>query len=315
MNIKPLQIRSLTLRSNLIQGPLAGYTCAPMRVQTWRYSQPGYCSTEMVSATHLVHAKTQPKRYTYRHSDEGPLCFQLSANDSDTLGEATKKVDALGAEIIELNCGCPVQKIRAKGAGSKLLSQPENLKRLIGAMRENTDAVVSVKIRASENNVSVAQLIEQAGADLLVVHGRNWQERYDVDCRYDVIKSIVESVSIPVIGNGDVDDAKTLQKMFETGCAGVMVARASLGQPWLFDALQNQDFILPSLREVGEIFIDHVQQLSVLDTPHRAVLQARKIGKYYARERLQDKKMFLEKLMVCTELSGLEKIVEQYFVG
>lgn len=316
--VKPLQLGSLRLPTNLIQGPLAGYTCAPMRVQTWRFSNPAYCSTEMVSATHLVHAKEQPKRYTYRHPEEGPLCFQLSASEPETLSKAVKIVDGFGAEIIELNCGCPVQKIRAKGAGSKLLAKPEQLKNLLAAMRDNTNSVLSLKIRVAgdqddQDNVVIAELAEQMGVDVLIVHGRHWSERYDVECRYDQIKNIVNAVKIPVIGNGDVCDPVSLKKMFATGCAGVMIARACMGQPWLFSQLTNDDFIAPTAKEVGAVFIDHIEQLAELDTPFRAVLQARKIGKYYAADKLNNKNIFLDRLMQCHELQELKKITRQLF--
>lgn len=315
--IKPLTIRSRTFASNLIQGPLAGFTCAPMRVQTWRHSKPAYCSTEMVSATHLAHTNQAPKRYTYRHPQEGPVCFQLSASDSAIMARATQIVDQYDVDLIELNCGCPVQKIRGKGAGSKLLANPEKLQSIVTAMRENTDKIVSVKIRVAgdkkdQDNIAVAQAIEQSGADVLVVHGRHWTEHYDHPCRYDQIANIVQSVNIPVIGNGNVHDQQSLQTMLATGCAGVMIARASMGQPWLFEQLEKQTSS-PDVETIGAVFIDHIEQLSQLDNPFRAILQARKIGKYYARNHLIDKKSFIDQLNQCTELDQLKKIVELLF--
>lgn len=320
--IRPLAMRNTVFTSNLVQGPLAGYTCAPFRKQTWRYSQPGYCSTEMISAGHLVHVKEQPRRYTYRDPIEGPLCYQLSASCPDIAAKATAMVDKMDVDIIELNCGCPVNKIRAKGAGSKLLSSPDQLARLVAAMRANTDKILSIKIRVAGvendiNNYHAARAIENAGADMLVVHGRHWKERYDVDCHYQQIAEIVNAVTIPVIGNGDVKDLTSLMTLMKTGCAGAMIARACVGQPWLFEQLEQQaqgnSYTLPSRQQIGAIFIDHIQELAQLDNPIRAVLQARKMGKYYARDHIDNKPDFLNRLMVCVDLDVFIALVQEYF--
>lgn len=320
---KTLTLGQKNFPSILVQGPLAGYSCAPMRVQTWRQSTPGYCSTEMASAAHLVHARQQPKRFTYRHPDEGPLCFQLSGYDPEVLAKATRYVDSLGVELIELNCGCPVNKIRSKGAGSKLLSQPELLRQLVRAMRANTSAVLSIKIRVAgdqqdQDDEAIARVVEEEGADMLVVHGRHWTERYDVDCRFDAIQQFVERVDIPVVGNGDVSDVASLKRMLQTGCAGVMIGRASVGQPWLFNQLiaelQGESFSPPPTDEVGHLFIDHIEQLAALDSPYRAALQARTMGKYYARDRLDDKVGFIERLNQCVDLDEFRSLVSRYFV-
>ncbi len=321
--IKPLKIGQHTFTSNLIQGPLAGFTCAPMRVQTWRFSQPAYCSTEMVSATHLVNAKHTPRRYIERDPSEGPLCFQLSADDPEILAKATLDINKLAPEIIELNCGCPVNKIRRKGAGSKLLSNPEQLKRLIEAMRSHTKAAISVKIRVSgehqdQDDLQIAQIAEQMGADALVVHGRHWTEGYDQDCRLAQIKRLVNAVKIPVIGNGDVKDLPSLSRMFEsTGCAGVMLARASMGQPWIFSQLeatyQQRPFEKPTAPQIGEVFINHIERLAELDSPFLAVLQARKMGKYYSRYAIKAHQEFTTQLTHCNTLDAFIQLVQQYF--
>jgi tRNA-dihydrouridine synthase B len=322
--VKPLKIASHCFPSNLIQGPLAGYTCAAMRVQTWRFSQPAYCSTEMVSATHLVHAKKMPQRYIERDPSEGALCFQLSADDPDTLGKATQIVNTLAPEIIELNCGCPVNKIRRRGAGSKLLSEPDRLKRLIAALRNNTQAAISIKIRVAgddndQDDLHIAEMVEQEGADALIVHGRHWTEGYDQSCRHAQIKRLVAAVKIPVIGNGDVNDVHSLTTMLQaTNCAGVMIARASMGQPWLFAELEahyhQRSFSKPTPSAIGEIFIDHIERLALLDSEFHAVLQARKMGKYYGRNNIRSSLEFTIQLLQCKTLPSFIALVQEYFV-
>ncbi len=315
--IKPLTIGNTTFTSNLIQGPLAGYTCAPMRKLTWTNSQPAYCTTEMVSANHLVHAKAPPMRYFSRDKTEGPLCFQLSGNNPEHLALATRKINNLNCEIIDINCGCPVNKIRNKGAGSKLLANPEHIAKLINAVKQHTDAAVTIKIRVSgeytdQDDLLVAQSAEKAGADAIIVHGRHWTERYETPCRYEQIKRIVKAVDIPVIGNGDVEDATSLQKMFaETHCAGVMIARASLGQPWLFAKIQSElngnTYTLPTPDEIGCMFLQHIGDLAAQDGELRALLQARKLVKYYYRQPLVSPSM--QALVQCQNLTELHKLI------
>lgn len=293
MLIKPLQLGTLQLTSNLIQGPLAGYSCAPFRVITHKYGKPAFCVTEMISAKDLIHRQPKPKRYLGKDPEEGLLCYQLSGSDPNYLAQASELVSNHGADLIDLNCGCPVGKIRAKQAGSKLLTSPEKIHALVKAMKTNTDAVVSIKIRVSgeiidHDDHAVIDAAEQAGVDYITVHGRHWTERYDIPARYDAIKDIVNYAKVPIIANGDVADYASLKRIFEiTQCAGVMIARASVGQPWLFQELyatdRHQSFLTPTSVEISEIFQEHMRALIKLEKERFAILQARKFAKYYAQ--------------------------------
>lgn len=319
-------IRSLTLGSktfpiNLIQGPLAGISCAPFRELTWRYSQPAFSCTEMMSCKTLLH---QPKlalqRFIRKHPNEGPVCFQLSSSNPQELAEATKYITDYGADLIDLNCGCPVKKIRGKGAGSRLLSEPGKLYQLIRAMKENTHVPVSIKIRVDggsdeQFNQEIAKVVNDAGADFLVVHGRHWTEHYETPCRHDHIQFFVENVKVPVIGNGDIRDLVSLQKMFATGCAGVMIGRAGVGQPWLIAQLMaefnQQPFVKPSAQEIAQIFLEHITALAeLLGSEKLAILQARKIAKYYARE-FVNKVEFCQRVNECESLEMFEDVCKE----
>ena len=218
--IKPLTLGNTTFPVNLIQGPLAGISCAPFRSLTWRYSRPAFSCTEMISCKTIIHQPLQAKqRYISKDPAEGPVCFQLSGTDPVELAEAVKRVTAHGADLIDLNCGCPVKKIRSRGAGSKLLTNPTALYQLIRAMKENTHVPVSIKIRVDGGdekfNHEVAAVVSDAGADFLIVHGRHWTEHYETPCRYDAIAHFVQAVKIPVIGNGDVACVESLQRMLQ----------------------------------------------------------------------------------------------------
>jgi len=321
-------INSLTLGNkqfpiNLIQAPLAGVSCAPFRALTTEYGHPAFTCTEMISCKTILH---QPEfahtRYTAKSTAEGPVCYQLSANNPQELAAAVKIVTDAGADLIDLNCGCPVKKIRSKGAGSSLLMQPKKLYELITAMKQNTSLPVSIKIRVEGNSDEkfhdeIATVVSDAGADFITVHGRHWTEHYETPCCYEHIQYFVQVLKIPVIGNGDVRDIVSLKKMLATGCAGAMIGRAGVGQPWLIAKLvadmQGKPFTLPSQQEIGAIFLCHVEQLcGLLQNEKQAILQARKLAKYYART-MPDREQWMLAMNQCLSLRHLQQLVSAFF--
>lgn len=320
--ITPLTLGKETFPVNLIQGPMAGISCAPFRRLAWRYSQPAFSCTEMMSCKTLIHRMDfAQKRYLHKDPDEGPVCFQLSGSDPAELAQAVRIATDQGADLIDLNCGCPVKKIRSKGAGSSLLSDASRLYRLIHAMKQSTHLPVSVKIRVEGGgekfNQEVAAVVSDAGADFMIVHGRHWTEHYETPCRHDAIRFFVEEMKIPVIGNGDVETPESLRKMFETGCAGVMIGRAGVGQPWLIRqliaAIQQDDFILPTVRERGEIFLEHVTRLAELHNDEKfALLQARTFAKYYARG-LDVRDELTAAVNACSRMEELRELTRGFF--
>jgi tRNA-dihydrouridine synthase B len=321
--MQPLTLGNKNFPVNFIQGPLAGISCAPFRLLTWQYSKPAFSCTEMISCKTIVHQlKFAQRRFIVKDPDEGPVCFQLSSSDPHELAEATKQVTDFGADLIDLNCGCPVKKICRKGAGSSLLMDPTKLFQLITAMKNNTHLPVSIKIRVEGNsadqfNREIAQVVHDAGADFLVVHGRHWSEHYETPCNHDQIKFFVDEMNIPVIGNGDIADLDSLNKMLATGCAGVMIGRAGVGQPWLIAqltaAMQHKEFSAPPLKEIGSAFLQHVSQLAnLLANEKFAIIQARKFARFYART-MPDKTEFCTRINICEDFATLQKICAYYF--
>lgn len=321
--IKTLHLGNQTFPVNLIQGPLAGVSSAPFRRLVWRYSKPAFVSTEMISCKSILHqSDASLQRLIQIDPTEGPVCFQLSANDPAELAEATQRITAHGAHLIDLNCGCPVKKIRGKGAGSRLLADPLKLYHLMTAMKKNTHVPVSIKIRVDGEsgdafNAEIAKVVTDAGIDFLVVHGRHWTEHYETPCRFDDIQFFVEHLKIPVIGNGDIACVDSLKKMFATKCAGVMISRAGVGQPWLIEKLindmKNESVQLPSWQEIGDIFIEHIEQLEkLLGHEKWAILHARKLAKYYARG-LKNKMEFCMAVNACESLADLKTKVYTHF--
>ena len=322
--LKPLRIADKIFPVNIIQGPLAGYSCSAFRLLTWEESKPAFTCTEMISCNALAERpKLAYRRYIEKDPNEGSVCFQIFGKDPEKIGHAAKVVTDYGADLIDLNCGCPVKKVRRQGAGSSLLIDPVTLYKLLSAMKKNTHLPIAAKIRVEGNaqekfHTEIVKVVTEAGADFLIVHGRHWNETYSTPCHYDQIKFFVDELKIPVIGNGDVFCIDSLQKMFATGCAGAMIGRAGVGQPWLIKKLiaemNGQEFIAPSPEEIGGVFMRHVQLLEkLLESEKFALLHARKIAGSYSHG-LPNKKEFCFAVNNCNSLQELKNICLQYFV-
>lgn len=319
---QPLELGKLTLANRLVQAPLAGYSAAPFRVLTQRYGKPAFTCTEMISGHDLAHRTTGPYRYLWRDPEEDIVCFQISGHDPAKIASATQKVTNAGADIVDLNCGCPVKKIRTKKQGSKLLADPNLLSHLIRTMKNNTDAVVSIKIRVGEPefdsvDLEVAQAAEEAGVDFITVHGRHWTEKYDKPVRTSPIAAIKQAVTIPIFANGDVACVESANRiMQETGADGLMIARASVGDPWLFQEIlqhaEGKPFVRPSLKDVGEVFKEHIQRLIQLDNEKLAILQSRKLAKYYARS-MKHRTEYVVQAQLANTAKEQFALIDQFF--
>ena len=290
-----MNIGKIKFSSNLIQAPLAGISCAPFRVLAHEFGNPAYCVSEMVSAHNLVNPKVRNaekfKRYIYKDPKEGVYAMQISGENPEILAEASKIAIDLGADIIDLNCGCPKRKIRKKGCGSKHLENTDNLFRCVSAMKNSISSYISdssipltVKIRLSSNinnDINIVQGLERIGVDAVTIHGRTWKQGYDELINYKRIKNIVDSVNIPIIGNGDIKDKSSLDKMQKTGCAGFMIARSSIGNPWIFQELNDGNKIILSKQIIDEVIERHFVGLCAFGGPDCARDQMYRIKKKY----------------------------------
>lgn len=289
----PFNIGDLTLSNRLIQGPLAGFSCAPFRQRYYRYVPPAYCVSEMISAVDVLQKHQPESRFLYRAPEEKILCYQLSGNNPTILARAAVRVQSLGADLIDLNCGCPKAKIRKKNAGSAHLDDPANLLAIIRAVRKAITVPLTVKVRilGDERDIVMALAIEQAGADALIVHGRRWVDDYDVPCDFAQIAAIKHALAIPVIANGDIADHASLAHAFAvTGCDAYMVGRAGSGNPRLFQQLLTAHGLLAevSFSERVNCFLTHLHGLAQLESEHQAVLQSKSLVRYYFRDRFEN---------------------------
>ena len=307
----PLLLGALQLPHRLIQGPLAGYSCAPFRQLFSRFTAPAYCVSEMISAHDVVHKHSIDGRYLYRSPEEGMLCYQISGTEPLLMARAAEKLSELGANLIDINCGCPKNKIRKNGAGSALLERPEQLIAIVKQVRAATTCPLTVKIRLIDNQnalIELAKQIADAGADALIVHGRRWVDDYDTPCDLQQIAAIKRVLSIPVIANGDIAENTSLKNaLVDTGCDAFMLGRASTGKPWLFQELLSGQIMDVSIDEVVSLFMQHLQGLADLEGEYKAVLQSKSLVRYYFRKYCDP--LFLKEFYKLSTLAEVERFI------
>jgi tRNA-dihydrouridine synthase B len=232
---------SVRFEHGLSLAPMAGNTNLAYR-RMCRDFGAELTTTEMVSAMALRHGDDKTLNYLERDEETSPDAAQVFGADPEVLAEAAQKIVERGFDVVDLNIGCPVPKITGGGGGSALLQTPDQAAACIAAMSAAVDVPVTVKIRAgwsddNKNAPEFARCMEQAGAQAITVHGRTREQKYTGRADLDLIQRVVEAVSIPVIGNGDVVDLESGKRMAETGVAGIAIGRGALGRPWLFGQL------------------------------------------------------------------------------
>lgn len=237
-----MQLGNIALEAGAGLAPMAGVTDAAMRLLC-REQGAAWSVSEMLSAKGWIYSQGRNRsaqELLARLPGEGVAALQLFGREPELMAEAARMLDGAGFEFFDLNFGCPAPKIAGNGEGSALMREPERIGRIVRAMTDAVKKPVTVKIRAgwdagSVNAVAVAQICEQAGAAAVAVHGRTREQQYAGHADWGVIRAVKRAVSVPVFGNGDVRcGADAVRMLEETGCDGVLVARAAQGNPWIF---------------------------------------------------------------------------------
>ena len=287
-NMDNLNIGGVPLKSHAVLAPMAGVSDRAYRELCVRFGA-AYCVSEMVSSKALSFNSKKSEELMEISDLERPCGIQIFGDDPKCMADAAKHALENKPDIIDINMGCPAPKISSNGSGSALMKNPRLCGEIVKAVTAVTDTPVTVKIRKgwdddSVNAVEVAKICESAGAAAITVHGRTRQQYYKPPVDYDIIRAVRESVSVPVIANGDIESAERAKEVMDiTGCDLVMIGRATLGNPWIFSQinayLENPNVIIhtPDLEERLGVMIEHIGKMVEYKGEHMAMLQARKL--------------------------------------
>lgn len=283
-----LNIGGVSLKSHAVLAPMAGVSDRAYRELCVRFGA-AYCVSEMVSSKALSFNSKKSEELMEISDLERPCGIQIFGDDPKCMADAANHALENKPDIIDINMGCPAPKISSNGSGSALMKNPRLCGEIVKAVTAVTDIPVTVKIRKgwdddSVNAVEVAKICESAGAAAITVHGRTRQQYYKPPVDYDIIKAVRESVSVPVIANGDIDSAEKAKEVMDiTGCDLVMIGRATLGNPWIFSQINaylenpNVKIHTPDLEERLGVMIEHIGKMVEYKGEHMAMLQARKL--------------------------------------
>lgn len=288
-----MRIGDIALQGQAMLAPLAGIGNLPFRLLCRRFGAAMVC-TEMLSCHGLVRKQPQTMKMLATDPREKPVSFQLFGADPDVMAEASLRVVEAGADVVDLNFGCPVPKVVRHRGGSALLKEPELLEAIVAACARKCPRPVTVKIRAGwdEHQVNAAEIAkraEAAGAAAVILHARTRSQQFAGRAHWEIIARVVKSVSLPVIGNGDVVTGADARRLLEeTGCAAVMVGRGALGRPWVFRHIHHflatgETLPEPGLAERVALMQEHYQGLKALKGERTARLEMRKHGSWYLR--------------------------------
>ena len=302
--------------------PMAGVTDLPFR-RLCRRLGAALAAGEMLSADARLWDTVESRRRRDHSGEPGPRVVQIAGGDPQMMADAARRNADAGAEIIDVNMGCPARKVCNKEAGSALLRDESLVAAILSATVSAVSVPVTLKIRTgwhptARNGVRIARIAEDAGISALAVHGRTRACRFDGSAEYATIAEIKQAVRIPVIANGDIDSAeKAVRVLAATGVDGVMIGRAAQGRPWIFReveaALAGEPVPAePGPAEVRDIMLTHLRDLYEFYGPEAGVRIARKHIGWYCRERPQAQ-AFRQSVMQVESAEGQVDRVREYF--
>ena len=289
-----MRIGNIDITGYAALAPMAGVADPAFR-RICREFGAAFTVSEMVSAKALTYGDNKSRELMKLDDRERPAAIQLFGDDPDTMAKAARMALVQRPDWIDINMGCPAPKIAGNHCGSALMREPELCRRIVKAVTAAVDVPVTVKIRKGYakdevNAVEVAKACEDGGAAAITVHGRTRDQMYAPPVDIDIIRQVKEAVSVPVIGNGDVESAKAAAAMYEqTGCDFVMVGRGALGAPWVFQAINaylEHGVLLPDppVAKRMEILCRQIELAASLKGERVALLEARKHASWYMRE-------------------------------
>ena len=317
----PFSIGAAKLPNNILYAPLAGCSDLPFRFMACRY-RPGIVYCEMIKIDALVRNDANTYRLLDYTPDMHPIGAQICGSKPKMAAEAAKIVEDLGFDVIDFNCGCPVDKVTKDGSGSGMLKNPELIGDVLCEVMAAVKIPVTVKIRAGwdEQTINaplITQIAEKAGAKAIAIHGRTRAQGYKGPANWDYIRDCVDvAKEILVIGNGDVFDAPSALRMFEyTGCDAVLVSRGNMGQPWIVEdiirLLSGQPAIERGVSVVREALIAHFEEIIRYQNEKQSLLDFRRVGCWYLK-RCEGARVLRMHLNKATSTSEVFNLIDQF---
>jgi len=288
-----MQIGSYTLPNQLVLAPMAGISDRPFR-KLCRSLGAGMAVSEMISANALVWENKKTRQRINHEGEPGPVVVQIAGADPDILALAAQGNVRFGADIIDINMGCPAKKICNKQAGSALLANEDLVSRILDKVVDSVEVPVTLKIRTgtdpdSRNACRIAEIAEQSGVQSLAVHGRTRQCAFRGKAEYETIRRVKQQVNIPVIANGDISSPeKAAEVLAFTGADALMIGRPARGNPWIFSQISHyletgSRLAPPTISEVRDVLLAHLQELYDFYGEYTGVRTARKHIAWYSK--------------------------------
>lgn len=290
-----MKIGNVELKNNLILAPMAGVTTSAFRTICLEMGV-GLVYAEMVSDKGLAYGNEKTKKMIEIEKDEHPIAMQIFGNSKETITNAAKLIlETTPVDIIDVNMGCPVNKVVKNGSGSALLKNPMQIYDIVKSLKDNVNVPVTIKIRAGFDHQhincdEVTKLACQAGVDAIAIHGRTRSDFYTGKANLDYIRMVKDIASVPVIGNGDIVDIESANQMLEvTHVDGLMIGRGCLGNPWIFQNLIHYNQykeILPALSPatILDTLLEHARRLMEIKGEHIAMIEMRTHAAWYLKQ-------------------------------
>jgi nifR3 family TIM-barrel protein len=279
--MKPFKIRDVEINPPLVLSPMAGVTDVSFRRLLKLRGGVGLTVSEFISVEGLTRNNPKSKRQMRFFEDERPFAVQIFGGQPERMRMAAEMAEEVGADILDINCGCPAPKVVKHGGGSGLLRDHERLEAILTEIKRAITIPLTIKIRAGYydhtiNAVETARLAEACGAEHIALHGRTKEQGYKGLANWDLVRQVKEAVSVPVSGSGDVVNVEgAFARWRETGCDGILIGRGAMANPWIFrqieDALADREIFQPSLEDKRAVLLEYFDMLRE-DMPEMAAI-------------------------------------------